>query len=146
MPDPQTPDERAAIRARAEAEKRWPAPPRVLLDDERVYPSSAVREYMRGAFEAGAEWQREHLPTLPDRETVFAAALGASSVTITDSPYQKAEWLRITDAILSLFPGRSEAEVKAEELREAAGLFRDTLHDHGAAGVLDRLAVEGGVS
>ena len=50
----------------------------------------------------------------------------------------------VTDAVLDLLPGRPDAEVKAEALRGAAGFFRDTLHDHGAAGVLDRLAAEGG--
>lgn len=40
--------------------------------------------------------------------------------------------------------GESRATVQAGALRGAAGFFRDTLHDHGAAGVLDRLAAEGG--
>ena len=55
---------------------------------------------------------------------------------------ERDEWLAVADAVLDLLHGRSEAEVKAEALREAAGFFRDTLHDHGAAGVLDRLATE----
>ena len=37
------------------------------------------------------------------REEVYATALAASHVTITDSPYQKAEWLGIADALLARF-------------------------------------------
>ena len=37
------------------------------------------------------------------RDEVYATALAASHVTITDSPYQKAEWLGIADALLARF-------------------------------------------
>ena len=37
------------------------------------------------------------------RDEVAQWALAASSVTITDSPYQKAEWLHIADALLARF-------------------------------------------
>ena len=37
------------------------------------------------------------------REEMAQWALAASSVTITDSPYQKAEWLHIADALLARF-------------------------------------------
>ena len=37
------------------------------------------------------------------RAEVYATALAASHVTITDSPYQKAEWLGIADALLARF-------------------------------------------
>ena len=37
------------------------------------------------------------------RDEVYATALAASHVTITDSPYQKPEWLGITDALLARF-------------------------------------------
>ncbi len=50
-------------------------------------------------------------PVVPDaaaapsatRDEVAQWALAASSVTITDSPYQKAEWLHIADALLARF-------------------------------------------
>ena len=80
----------------------------------------------------------------PHRDALAAAIrlrhreMGSGVETVTVGDYESA------DAVLDLWPGRSEAEVKAEGIREAAGFFRDTLHDHGAAGVLDRLATEGG--
>ena len=87
----------------------------------------------------------------PDREVVVEAMLGADIITddlraeaSAQGSTQREPFLCFADAVLDLLPGRPDAEVKAEALRGAAGFFRDTLHDHGAAGVLDRLAAEGG--
>ena len=80
----------------------------------------------------------------PDREAIVRAMHAEVCCPCDPTGCDVAEVSenRYAHAVLALLPGRSEAEV----LREAAGFFRDTLHDHGAAGVLDRLATEWGAS
>ena len=58
-------------------------------------------------------------------------------------------WLKRADAVLDLWPGRSEAEVKAEALREASDWLAHEYGNDGFPGPelrarADRLAAEGG--
>lgn len=62
---------------------------------------------------------RDHQPVKPDRETVAWAVLDALDGCID----YETQYL-LADAILDLLPGRSEAEVKAEALREARDAVR----------------------
>ena len=68
---------------------------------------------------------REHLPTLPDRETVARALaehrlMGGRCRCGLDPrlDYYRYEQ-HVTDAVLDLRPGRTESEIKEEALREA---------------------------
>lgn len=100
---------------------------------------------------------RRHLPVKPHRDALAAAIrlrhreMGSGVETVTVGDYESA------DAALDLWPGRSEAEVKAEALREAADWLAD-MDDGRDAGQhragrdiiarlrarADRLAAEGG--
>ena len=105
--------------------------------------SCACSDYLREARIAVAV-VRDHQPVKPDRETVAralalvgdydgcferldawaAASAEARECGDVEEPMstdaEDAEWwLKRADAALSLLPGRSEAEVKAEALREA---------------------------
>lgn len=77
----------------------------------------------RSARCAEAPAGHAHLPTLPDRETVLLAlarADGQDWASIADASLHTAEIMygKQADAVLALGPGRSEAEVKGEALRE----------------------------
>ena len=116
---------------------------------------------------------REHLPVKPDRETVIAALAGLTREQWDRDPGAdlmrealRARFGGQADAVLDLWPGRSEAEVKDEALREFAARVRDEMDDsdkvlgtkwatdeyrHGMRSALmqvdeeaDRLAAEGG--
>lgn len=74
---------------------------------------------------------REHAPIKPDRETAARAIFDAEFPDIAEaerdaewgiiaSADHDTAWHRQADAMLDLWPGRSEAEVKAEALRDAA--------------------------
>ena len=134
---------------------RLTARPAPAWDEEVVVEAVATALHGDGCPEDPDEGESctcsDHLPVKPDRETVIAALAGLTREQWDRDPGADLmrEELRSrfgaqADAVLALLSGRSEAEVKEEALREAAGFFRDTLHDHGAAGVLDRLAAEGG--
>ena len=111
-----------------------------------------ARERMRQALAV----VREHLPVKPHRDALAAAIrlrhreMGSSVETVTVDDYESA------DAALSLLPGRTESEIKAEALREARDAVRassfwadgsDNYADR-VRGYLsaraDRLAAEGG--
>ena len=69
---------------------------------------------------------REHLPVKPRREDVVEAMLGSDIITddlraeaSAQGSTQREPFLCFADAVLDLLPGRSEATVKAEALREA---------------------------
>ena len=68
---------------------------------------------------------RDHLPVKPHRDALAAAIrlrhreMGSGVETVTVDDYESA------DAALDLWPWRSEAEVKAEALREAADWLAD---------------------
>ena len=98
----------------------------------------------------------------PGREDMVEAMLGSDIITDdlraeagAQGSTQREPFLCFADAILDLWPGRSEAEVKAEALREAAeerrrllvaeGLIRGPVHAWLDAHA-DRLAAEGGAS
>ena len=107
---------------------------------------------------------REHLPVKPDRDAVAraifeAGAAGAavefgldgpvpwSSLDVDDVERMCAQ----ADAVLDLWPGRSEAEVKAEALNEAADSLERLDGENLLRGLIariraraDRLAAEGG--
>lgn len=133
-----------------------------------------ARERMRQALAV----VRDHLPVKPDRETVARALVtrelygkSLAHVRIGVSwdcllPETCERYLDQADAALDLWPGRSEAEVKAEALRDFAARVRDEMDDsdkvlgtkwatdeyrHGMRSALmqvdeeaDRLAAEGG--
>ena len=100
---------------------------------------------------------RDHLPVKPHRDALAAAIrlrhreMGSGVETVTVGDYESA------DAVLDLWPGRSEATVKAEVLREAADWLadmddgRDTGQHRAGRDIIarlrdraDRLAAEGG--
>lgn len=115
-----------------------------------------ARERMRQALAV----VRDHLPVKPSRETIARAILNRYSSFDLLSAYG------IADAALDLWPGRSEAGVKAEALRGFAARVRDEMdasdkvlgtewetdeYRHGMRSALmqvdeeaDRLAAEGG--
>lgn len=76
-----------------------------------------ARERMRQALAV----VRDHLPVKPGRETIARAILNRYSSFDLLSAYG------IADAALDLWPGRSEAEVKAEALRDFAARVRDEM-------------------
>lgn len=61
---------------------------------------------------------REHLPVKPDREAVIDALWGTSKNLPIPHIDREEVVTAQADAVLDLWPGRSEAEVKAEALRE----------------------------
>ena len=123
--------------------------------------SCACSDYLREARIAVAV-VREHMPVKPGRETVARALaehrlMGGRCRCGLDPrlDYYRYEQ-HVTDAVLDLLPGRSEAEVAAEALREARDAVRassfwadgsDNYADR-VRGYLsaraDRLAAEGG--
>ena len=116
---------------------------------EDGYPSIFVRSN-EDAADAALAVVRDHLPAKPSREEVAralalvgdydgcferldawaAASSEARECGDVEEPMstdgEDAEWwLKRADAILDLLPGRSEAEVKAEALNEAADWLAD---------------------
>ena len=96
---------------------------------EDGYPSIFVRSN-EDAADAALAVVREHLPVRPDREEVARALaehrlMGGRCRCGLDPrlDYYRYEQ-HVTGAVLSLLPGRSEAEVKAEALREFADAHR----------------------
>ena len=74
---------------------------------------------------------RQPLPVKPRREDMVEAMLGSDIITDdlraeanAQGSTQREPFLCFADAILDLWPGRSEAEVKAEALREARDAVR----------------------
>ena len=96
---------------------------------------------------------RRHLPVRPDRETVARAL--RSFLPLTPEPALDSTAAAQADAVLALWPGRSEATVKAEALRDAAGILQAS-YDRDLAypgstdaadwlrALADRIAAEGG--
>ena len=91
-----------------------------------------ARERMRQALAV----VRDHLPVTPRREAFVEAMLGSDIITddlraeaSAQGSTQREPFLCFADAILDLWPGRSEAEVKAEGLREAARAVENDEHD-----------------
>ena len=92
----------------------------------------------------------------PSREAVIEAMLGSDIITddlraeaSAQGSTQREPFLCFADAILDLWPGRSEAEVKAEALREASDWLAHEYGNDGFPGPelrarADRLAAEGG--
>ena len=93
---------------------------------------------------------REHLPVKPSREAMGAAIRHALK-TRTGAHFGLSEY-DLADVALSLLPGRPEAEVKAEALREAADEWHAEHYGTRPAAYkflwdrADRLAAEGGAS
>ena len=70
----------------------------------------------------------------PSREAVIEAMLGSDIITddlraeaSAQGATQREPFLCFADAVLDLWPGRSEAEVKAEALRDFAARVRDEM-------------------
>ena len=102
---------------------------------EDGYPSIFVRSN-EDAADAALAVVREHLPVKPSREEVAEAMLGSDIITddlraeaSAQGSTQREPFLCFADAILDLLPGRSEAEVKAEALRDFAARVRDEMDD-----------------
>ena len=120
---------------------------------EDGYPSIFVRSN-EDVADAALAVVRDHLPVKPHRDALAAAIrlrhreMGSGVETVTVDDYESA------DAALSLLPGRSEAKVKAEALREWIAEWPTTpddgtfLADVARDGLAraDRLAAEGGVN
>ena len=102
-----------------------------------------ARERMRQALAA----VREHLPVKPSREVVVEAMLGSDIITddlraeaSAQGSTQREPFLCFADAVLDLWPGRSEAEVKAEAWTE--GAIFGIRNQHGTVDVYIRDAIE----
>jgi hypothetical protein len=115
----------------------------------------------RGQARAVLAVVRDHQPVKPDREAIVEAMLGSDIITddlraeaSAQGSTQREPFLCFADAVLDLWPGRSEATVKAEALRAAAEEMRELgLEEYTAravsvwlSGHADRLAAEGGAS
>ena len=79
---------------------------------EDGYPSIFVRSN-EDAADAALAVVRDYLPVKPGREEVYRAWHG------TDDPWAGCADSASIERVLDLLPGRSEAEVRAEALREA---------------------------
>lgn len=89
-----------------------------------------ARERMRQALAV----VRDHLPVKPSREDMVEAMLGSDIITddiraeaSAQGSAQREPFLCFADAVLDLWPGRSEAGVKAEALRDFAARVRDEM-------------------
>ena len=124
------------------------------------YPSTFIRSN-EDAADAALAVVRDHLPVKPDREAIVRAMHAEVCCPCDPTGCDVAEVSenRYADAVLDLWPGRSEAEVKAEALREAADWLahmddgRDTGQHRAGRDIIarlrdraDRLAAEGGAS
>ena len=135
---------RAEVRLAKASARPAPAWDEDAVRDELVV---AAREAHRAADTCSGPWAdeamtdaalavvRDHQPVKPDRETVARALaehrlMGGRCRCGLDPrlDYYRYEQ-HVTDAVLSLLPGRSEAEVKAEALREFAARVRDEMDD-----------------
>lgn len=90
---------------------------------------------------------RDHLPAKPSREDMVEAMLGSDIITddlraeaSAQGSTQREPFLCFADAILDLWPGRSEAEVKAEAWDE--GAIFGIRNQHGTVDVYIRDAIE----
>ena len=128
-------DEEAAVEGMARAvypslftDDRQPPRGQAHSDAElREGERDVARQRMRQALAV----VREHLPVKPGREDVAEAMLGSDIITddlraeaSAQGSTQREPFLCFADAILDLWPGRSEAEVKAEAVREVAKAYR----------------------
>ena len=96
----------AAVERAARAMQAENAPkPDPLNRDQREEQDDATIATYRTLARAALTAALPYLTAAPSatRDEVAQWALAASSVTITDSPYQKAEWLHIADALLARF-------------------------------------------
>ena len=155
--------------ARLRAEAARPAPAwdeeatRVALVDAQLasvqqvmedgYPSIFVRSN-EDAADVALAVVRDNQPVKPRRETVrdeiAGHPIGSGYYATTVGVDEAAE---IADAVLSLLPGRSEAEVAAEALRDAADEWhaehygtRPAVTTEDLLDRADRLAADGGAS
>ena len=110
---------------------------------------------LRCAFEAGVDAVRERVPVKPDREGAPKRAYRDRQTPIQEEDaWAFGEGVRAgIDAVLDLWPGRSEATVKAEALNEAADSLERLDGENLLRGLIariraraDRLAAEGGAS
>lgn len=173
-------DEEAVVEAVAREVYRRLHPGRILTHDSKRTPESDAREAdtAYATWDAGREgWApgrtcrevaaralavvREHLPVKPGREGALKRAYRDRQSPIQEEDaWAFGEGVRAgIDAVLDLWPGRSEAEVKAEALNEAADWLadmddgRDTGQHRAGRDIIarlraraDRLAAEGGAS
>ena len=136
----------------AAAERAFTAAANAVANDETwAKASDRTKSWWRMIVQAVV---RDHLPVKPDREAMGAAIRHALK-TRTSAHFGLSEY-DLADVALDLWPGRSEAKVKAEALREARDAARassfwadgsDNYADR-VRGYLsaraDRLAAEGG--
>ena len=137
-------DEDAVVEAVAREVYRRLHPGRILTHDFKRTPESDAREAdaAYAAWDAGREgWApgrtcreiaarvvavvRDNQPVKPGREAVIEAMLGSDIITddlraeaSAQGSTQREPLLCFADAVLDLLPGRLEAEVAAEALRE----------------------------
>lgn len=145
MTAPITPDERAAMRERHTASRG--------AVQRGVASLTDVPRLLDALDTAEAEVARLTSPARPDRETVARAL--RSFLPLTPEPALDSTAAAQADAVLALWPGRSEATVKAEALRDAAGILQAS-YDRDLAylgstneadwlrALADRIAAEGG--
>ena len=90
------------------------------------YPSVCIRSNEEAADVALAV-VRDHLPVKPSREAMGAAIRDALKAR-TGGHFGLSEY-DLADVVLDLLPGRSEADVEAEVLRDFAARVRDEMDD-----------------
>ena len=109
--------------AKDEAARRWPS--KNIRDP---LPADWLNEGMASGFVLGTQWALAQVERVkPTREDV-ARALSVADVHHPDfcdcGDFDAAQWCdgleQQIDAVLALLPGRTEAEVRAEALQEAA--------------------------
>ena len=139
-------------RLRAEATRPAPA-----WDEETVLRDIHVALVREGVVEDGIDAAdaakaalavvREHLPVKPRREAFVEAMLGSDIITddlraeaSAQGSTQREPFLCFADAVLDLWSGRSEAEVKAEAWDE--GAIFGIRNQHGTVDVYIRDAIE----
>ena len=157
MPDSPTPLDLDAIRVRADARRDYaderpeslhvPEDYAALADESAADVPALVEEVKRLRSESQRFYENRNLwQKRAEKAEAEVARLAARPAPAWEEEV-------VADAVLSLLPGRSEAEVKAEALREAAeerrrilvsdGIIRGPVHAWLDARA-DRLAAEGG--